>query len=154
MLLSGCNPSGCGPLIEVNQYSPTPTSGLGIDQAFHPYVSVFEEHYGNQVTFVDMVFTQQIGGKVIGQCTIPDQDKQFRRLIRIDRQVWDLIPDYVREALVFHELGHCVLGRQHDDAVDDNGCADSLMHPYINVAVTCYKKERDKYLNELFSQQP
>ena len=37
--------------------------------------------------------------------------------------------DVQLEALIFHELGHCILGRQHDNSLMPKGDPKSLMYP-------------------------
>lgn len=47
---------------------------------------------------------------VIGVCLYaPDQGR-----IIIDRSFWNSAPDEYRKMVIYHELGHCVLGREHN----------------------------------------
>jgi len=64
------------------------------------------------------------------------------------------------ETLIFHEMGHCILGREHDQTLLPNGDPKSIMYPDdITLYAPCsypigdscnqlYK--RDYYLDELF----
>lgn len=38
-----------------------------------------------------------------------------RTTVTINKHRWDLLPEVSRRELVFHELGHCILGLHHDD---------------------------------------
>ncbi|MFN7611698.1 MAG: SprT-like domain-containing protein [bacterium] len=49
--------------------------------------------------------------------------------------------DYM-EAIVFHELGHAILKRQHDDSVE------SLMN--TSLCLMCYSENKSYFINELF----
>ena len=49
--------------------------------------------------------------------------------------------------MIFHELGHCVLDREHDDSYQ-GGKKSSLMHSSIGGHV--YKRYEEEYLDELF----
>jgi hypothetical protein len=53
---------------------------------------------------------------------------------------------------MLHELGHCVLGRVHDSAIDQDAHGNyfhSLMYPgYVDSAT--YQEHREYYWKELF----
>jgi hypothetical protein len=53
------------------------------------------------------------------------------------------------EALVYHELGHCLLSRQHLADTKPDGTPVSLMNPQ-GVPGDVYYAARDEYLAELF----
>jgi hypothetical protein len=55
------------------------------------------------------------------------------------------------EALMYHELGHCLLGRVHNPATESNGNPVSIMYPAAVVG-TVYYAARTQYLNELFNE--
>lgn len=72
--------------------------------------------------------------------------------IRINKYYWDLYTDEERWPLIYHELGHAILLRQHDDTwmdTPDGPIPRSLMHwqafsPRISSKYEAY------YLGELF----
>ncbi len=65
-----------------------------------------------------------------------------RRII-ISREWWDYHPyGGDREALVYHELGHCTLGQDHRP--------NSIMQPYGLSGYT-YRNDEEDYLAEIFS---
>ena len=81
-------------------------------------------------------------------------------LIKLDTTLtWWRFGDMTREEVIFHELGHCILGQSHRNELLDNGEPASLMRAkspllyflfeIIDINLT-YK--RDYYLNELFDQ--
>lgn len=70
--------------------------------------------------------------------------------ISINKSAWKFMSDENKEALLLHELGHCVLGRGHrNDIIDDNGTAKSLMKSQL-VTTEEYKALKSQYINELF----
>lgn len=78
---------------------------------------------------------------------------QYMKLIRVDRNAWTNMSMEEKEATLFHELGHCVLGRiSHDDILEKNGCPESIMHR-SHTLKHCYFKNRSAYLDELFEQK-
>jgi hypothetical protein len=87
---------------------------------------------------------------------------QRKVVIIKDSNCWLDAPTQDREALVFHELGHSLLGRSHRNDTFTSGDAVSLMHglnqgPYSPCVYdlggdgSCDKtSRRSYYLNELF----
>lgn len=67
-----------------------------------------------------------------------------------DRSRWD------REILVFHELGHALIGRDHRDVQLPNGLRASIMNSGNIFGL--YSKERAEhrvyYIDELFNLEP
>ena len=88
-------------------------------------------------------------GSVSGQCRhlVDAPDK-----VVIDRDFWNVANDNRKEFLVFHELGHCMLGRSHLDTKDRNGMCVSIMHSSSDACVNAYSySTRSAYLDELFT---
>jgi hypothetical protein len=80
------------------------------------------------------------------------------RIVYIDRNRWKSMSDSSREALMLHELGHCLLGRGHrgerfdEDEATMPGLPKSLMFPYAT-AGTRYLEHQEYYLDELFAAE-
>lgn len=71
--------------------------------------------------------------------------------ILVDRDWWAAADDLEKEFLIFHELGHCFLLREHLDTQDDDGVCLSMMHSTSTVCDNQYDLDtRDEYLDELF----
>lgn len=85
-----------------------------------------------------------------GVCLVyPDQTKEI--IIREDW--WRSAHPIQKEVLVFHELGHCRLGRTHDEevlAVDNRTVKVSIMNSVIP-DVSTYNQNKDGYITELFT---
>jgi hypothetical protein len=69
--------------------------------------------------------------------------------IMIQSEQWRTSSDMQREQLMFHELGHCLLRRQHDETTSPNGTPMSIMYPFL-VPEHTYETFRDEYIKELF----
>ncbi len=84
-------------------------------------------------------------GNVIGYC-VPS-----KRLpaVYIDIDAWGRFSDLIREELIFHELGHCLLRRLHCNR-EFGGVPLSLMCYYL-VSLEHYERFRDNYIDELFA---
>ena len=86
---------------------------------------------------------------VIGQCS---WNQQHQHSIVLEQDYWRNATDMQREFLVFHELGHCVIGRGHRDESDTNGNCMSIMSSGTGDCRVVYNSSnRDRLLNELFS---
>jgi hypothetical protein len=102
-----------------------------------------------------------------GQCQRPKNKREGQRTVKISkaRACWSMSSEQNREALVFHELGHCLLNREHKDDLFPSGAPKSIMTTVLNGpyqpceyvfgedATGCNKTvRRTYYLNELFDE--
>lgn len=74
------------------------------------------------------------------------------REVNVDRKSWDSFSSEQREQLIFHELGHCVLNKGHDNSILDAFCPKSIMRSYmfnLNEIDDCYKPNYDHYIQNL-----
>jgi hypothetical protein len=106
---------------------------------------------------------------VCGQCSQANANAdKFQKKITIvkNNNCWTTASEESKEALIFHELGHCWLGRiPHNDNVFPNGSPVSIMNssnenPYgicqydISNNGECDKRPRRKYyIDELFDEK-
>ncbi|MEZ4884363.1 MAG: hypothetical protein R3E32_06445 [Chitinophagales bacterium] len=73
--------------------------------------------------------------------------------IGIDQTFWNRAASRWREMVVFHELGHCVLGRGHREDNFDNNLCVSIMRSGTGTCRDAYQSStRDYYLDELFDE--
>lgn len=125
------------------------------DPALAPFVSRFEQAGKNydpsfSVGDVPVNFGEIENPLHKGVCvTYTDGTKE----IFIKKDWWDVQGDEFRESLIFHELGHCSLGREHKDekfAVGSGEHKISMMNSTI-LSPSQYIPNRDAYLKELFT---
>ncbi len=104
---------------------------------------------------------------VCGLCEQVEDDANYQRTVNINRNdlCWTSESIQNREALIFHELGHCVLGRySHKDDLLPNKSPASIMSSTLSgqyepckYAISgnsndCNKTSRRKYyMDELFN---
>jgi hypothetical protein len=130
--------------------APAKTVSVG---SFAPYVSRFEDtsiDFGNAVKVDNLVvqFGQMDTPAEHGVCDITGDGSP--PTITIDQAYWNQADENTREALIFHELGHCVLRRVHETTIAANGEPESMMYPYT-MDKQVYAKYRQQYLQELYS---
>lgn len=135
--------------------SPEPKV-LFVDKAFTSYVEEFI-HAGasvNHPVTVDnliIVFSTELDDDILGVC---EQTTDGTPRIQISLQNWVTSIEIEKKAVVFHELGHCVLWLDHDEVwintLQSDNVPRSLMYPYIEDAYI-YTKYWNYYINELFN---
>jgi hypothetical protein len=68
--------------------------------------------------------------------------------VQIDPDSWFNFDENYKEELIFHELGHCILGREHDTSyIDEYRVPKSIMYPYI--FGYAYNEYKSYYMDEL-----
>lgn len=84
----------------------------------------------------------------LGQCkSYADGSKT----VVIDQFYWRTASDEERQYVVFHELGHCALGRDHDNSTSPDGICSSIMQSGIGVCESIFDEDnRTVLLDELF----
>ena len=127
-----------------------------IDSDLSPYFESFVEEAAKRGVDLEQMrdivsgYIEDIDdGAISGQCR---HDADAPDKVIIDRTFWMTAGNSSKEFLVFHELGHCMLGRSHLDTRDSNGFCISIMHSTSEVCTNGYSySTRSKYLDELFS---
>jgi hypothetical protein len=137
ILLTSC---ATGPDIDTSEYKYMPSHVV-------KYVLPFEKKYGKSLKDVNIIMYKypKKYKKAAGSCNM------ISRQIKLNKQIWPHISEEKKYTIVWHELGHCVLGLSHSSS-NFIGCPTSLMH-YKAVSDKCFKRHRKKYLNELFKRE-
>ena len=132
------------------------TEQLYIDAALQSYFDNFQEEAALRGITVDYQAAQVEGiltylpNAIAGQCV---QTEGKPSQIRIDQTIWSRSSTSIKEFLVFHELGHCILDRSHDDTRNTDGTCASIMHSGTTNCRNAYNATtRKAYLDELFAQ--
>lgn len=126
------------------------------DPQLIPYFDLFAQEAASRGFTVDYEAERIEGliedisqGNVLGQCF--RNEKKPKKVV-IDRTYWEGATEDEREFLIFHELGHCFLDREHDDRRDRDGFCLSIMHSTPQVCTfDLTVTDWDAYLDELFN---
>jgi len=113
-----------------------------VDPEFKPYLEKFTTDVGGDTSDVSVVF-EELSGDTVGLCITDGDDKH----IKIHPKHWAKVSHEEREELIYHELGHCVLGLGHKNDMLDY-CPKSIMYP-MTLSRDCYSNNRDYYYLEL-----
>jgi Putative phage metallopeptidase len=164
-----CQIVSCKTDIEV-----APTLVYQVPQEVESYVDKFiEEAKMRGLEFkkqnLILEFSTTLPQDVCGQCSqVLENPTKYQRKIKIanNSRCWTSAKVQSRETLIFHELGHCLLGRiKHKDDYLPNGAPTSIMNsqnenPYspcdydISGNGDCDKTYRRKYyIDELFDEK-
>ncbi len=107
--------------------------GVVVDPAFTQYVSRFERITGTRVSV--SVVSASLEHKIYGRCKRPLLLPSY---VQIDIKRWERLDEASREVILFHELGHCVLGLRHQEG--------TVMAPVFDSVVEGYAKDPAPYL--------
>lgn len=127
---------------------------------FEKYIKRFKEEATNRGQDVDLkqsgliVAFQETGNLEPSICHL-GQDGSAPQ-IGIDETYWNAADDINKELTIFHELGHCILNREHKNDTLKNGHWASILRGSPEVPASRplhYNIYRDYYLDELFSPQ-
>lgn len=134
----------------------TDTIPYHIDEAFVSNASLFENIYDVRVT-VTVKFTDDMPPDEYGLCQYYGQNDR-RNIIYINRAWWEQAGFYSRQQLMFHELGHCVLGLKHKQGLTPLGeyvnAPASIMYAVPFGEYGVYQENLQYYWNELNSERP
>lgn len=141
---------------DLNQQGNTNTSFPGVESGLWPYFIAFEKEAKERGFDIDLVelgisgvikSIDDLG--VAGTCQYGNHIAH----VTIDRSYWNNSSSLNREYVVFHELGHCALGRGHDESSYNNGICKSLMNSGLGHCIPAYNTQnRERYLDELFHE--
>jgi hypothetical protein len=143
-------------------------NGIHIDPAVQPYYDSFmksaKEHgvdlIMNKLTIKLVNHDSEFQPKVTDSYLMQGNQEAFgacryeKHEIVISRTVWNRFDDLERQAIVDHEMGHCYLGRKHDDKIKENGQTmyfESVMFSN-DIVKGYYKRHQAYYRDELFDQ--
>lgn len=129
---------------------------IDIPSDLQPYFETFKEkalENGLQIDYESANITAEIRlideGSVAGTCSTNGHDL---RHITIDESFWNQASHLLKEMVVFHELGHCILGRGHEESAFPNGICRSIMRSGLGSCRDAYiPQNRDYFIQELFS---
>lgn len=120
----------------------------GIDPEFQEFVDEFQVdsiQQGKPVTVYIPINFHEMDG-FAGKC-------KNKAEILIDPDDWESRSVHQQKALIYHELGHCVLGRDHyNETVSDGlfGRPVSIMTEHLGL-VDFNSSHFDSYIEELFN---
>lgn len=127
----------------------------GVDERLWPFFIRFEERAAERGIAIDLI-SEGITGiieeiddeNVAGSCNF---SRRAANHVIIDAEFWERASILNKEFVVFHELGHCSLLRDHREGADANGKCLSMMRSGLEECRDNYSAlTRSVYWDELF----
>jgi len=126
-----------------------------VDEDLWSYFIDFEKEAVKRNIEIDLKQLQLRGNiseihedNVAGVCNYSSNNPN---VITVDLSFWNQSSELLKEMVVYHELGHCVLGKGHREAADENGSCLSIMRSGLGDCITRYNTvNKEYYLDELF----
>lgn len=117
-----------------------------VDADFQPYVAEFERLGVKKVDNLIIEYGETSNASAGATCYLGSGTPR----IAVDKEGWSQIHDSQRRQTLFHEMGHCVLNREHTtDRFEDN-CPKSYMNA-SPVSWLCLQHHSESdYESELF----
>ena len=153
-----CQPDAVNDLIEAPTV-PEVRTFPDVDERLWTYFERFEAEGQARGLDIDLVaanisgvIENLEGEHIAGQCTTFGN---FRpREVTIDTEFWNASSNLFKEFIIFHELGHCYLNRDHREEAFANGRCVSLMRSgTLNCRDNYNLATRDAYIAELFEPE-
>lgn len=132
-----------------------PRGSLVIEAAFIPLVTEFETYSTKAVT-TPVYFVDDLSLNILGVCIVWTRGDLTYKEIKVNRQTFgrDAVES---EMIIFHELGHCELGRPHSPDLtrtpDGRIIPFSLMYAVLFLS-TDYSQFHEHFIRELFGFSP
>lgn len=118
-----------------------------------PYVRLYSDlsraanKYSDRV---EEVYVDVVSGDLDGDPRIAGDCDMGENQVRLRQDTWRWLDHYEKQALVLHELGHCVHFMRHREGVDPKtGYPLSIMYPTLLWSII-YQAQYDYYNAELF----
>ncbi|MEO1628917.1 MAG: hypothetical protein AAFV25_27470 [Bacteroidota bacterium] len=126
-----------------------------VDTRLWPYFQRYEEEGLARGFRIDLaargitgVIADLEGEHVAGQCNYNFRSPNH---VTVDLDFWNRSSDRFKEFIIFHELGHCHLLRDHREDSHSNGRCVSLMRSGLGECWDAYNTQtRQAYIDELF----
>jgi hypothetical protein len=109
------------------------------------YVYNFSYMYHRDVSEINVQLVDQLSVNspgAVGYCF------HATDTVEILKEYWELLDPLRKQMIIFHELGHCAMGRAHSDELYDDNCPKSIMHHQMAIK-KCYIKHYDEMIQEL-----
>lgn len=97
--------------------------------------------------FMDDLGANSSGATILAQCKTSSGGTPT---VEVDASKWGGLGNCQKYALIYHELGHCLLNREHKNGLDGSGSPVSFMHDTLVSESDCSTKNAE-YINEMFN---
>ena len=155
-VVTACKSEDAAP--EIQPAVPEVREFPGVDERLWTYFERFEQQAAERGVVVDLVAAGITGviveideENVAGTCNFNARTPNH---VMVDEEFFNRVGDLFREFIIFHELGHCFLFRDHLETEDQFGRCTSIMRSGTGECRDNYRTStRTLYLDELYDPQ-
>lgn len=140
--------TGCGKSLSDFMFVNTSPKKAQTNPIFNEFVNSFQAEFNKRVSVP--IVLKAIDKQNAGVCLVYSNGY---REIQINSLYWDSYSHEQREQLIYHELGHCVLNKDHNNGhLPESSCPMSIMRSFMFNSYEineCYLPEHNHYMEEL-----
>jgi hypothetical protein len=148
ILAEFCWLAGCG----AERPVPGPRFQITPSSPFYAPIVLFAEDIEELADALSLsIIFEKRTDSVVADCQVTKTPLTLTRVIRIDPEQWERASTSQRLQLLFHELGHCVRGLDHDDDKREDGFPASIMQSYMfsRLEADYFAEHLEDYLQQL-----
>jgi hypothetical protein len=141
-------------ILTIMGWSKFTNSPIYVDREFRSFFNDFQNDAKRHNTFLHLSqltisFEKTLPQDVAAHC-FPKTNT-----VEVSAEIWQTLSTPQKKSLIYHELGHCVLLRDHvEDGIlfsDVAVCPVSLMYPTTDPMTKCFPEFEELYAKELFT---
>lgn len=113
-----------------NDFAPV----YNVPAEFEPYVQSFISEanaHGKTITINNLIiqYDSTLPDNFCAKSNVISSENNVQKIISVNPRLKCWQNSLQLETLIYHEMGHCILGRQHDNTLMPKGYAKSIMYP-------------------------
>jgi hypothetical protein len=156
---------GCGKLKDNHKSFAVSNSVPETEEFYNEFMAFAEsetiDNLGSKVS-MNIYMDDSLNSKTYAKCERNESEdvgnyiqveKIYKMNIKINPTLWETINKNTKRLVIYHELGHCILKRDHDDSKirSSDGTIDkSIMNTYTSGS-SIFIKYKKYYISELFN---
>lgn len=144
----------CGRPDHISKNEDGPNNVRSVHPDLEQHVHSFELNWGQRISYMVTFASKDEMGTSAGLCILYSNGG---KLVKIQEDYYRAVDFYRKEQLIYHELGHCSLNRDHNDSVrefPEGNFPASTMHSstFGGIEAQIYQTHRGYYISELFGK--
>lgn len=128
-----------------------------IEDEFKPYYRDFrtQARYFDAKIYprIGVIFSFPLEEGIAADCSY----NKFTTTIRVNSKYWKVHSEEEKAMILYHEMGHCYLKRDHENStvqfksIMSQKCPRTLMYPSVEIINNCLVDNWEYYMIELFT---
>lgn len=136
-------------LVSCGSAPPPSKDNDAVQEEFKPYYSEFIDDLNlrnRRVSYsgIAIKFDKMKSSNNVGECHY----SYPKHTVKINRTFWDVSSNTTKKIIIYHELGHCMLYKEHSEKLNSINQPVSIMYPRVLYA-SVFLRDELQYINEL-----